>query len=121
MPSVLIAPPPLRCRSWVGPGRSWVERVETSVAGRVDDQHLRCPYDAVAEAVARLGHHLGGGHLHVGILPDVAQRLVELRVERVARRAEPDQPGLSDDALELVGHRLEARVEIAVLAGPVDR
>ena len=63
---------------------------------------------------------LHGGHLDLGILADVAQRLVEARVERVARLAEPDQPGAADRALELVGDGLEAGVELAVLAGPVD-
>ena len=48
------------------------------------------------------------------------QRLVDARVERVARLAELDQPGAADDPLELVGDGLEAALELAVLAGPVD-
>src|SRR6478672_353195 len=87
MPSVLMSPP-LRGRRvvrWSRPGGSGV--------GRVDHEDLGGPNDAVAEPVARLGDHLGGGHLHLGILPDVAQRLMDLRVERVARLAELDQAG----------------------------
>ena len=42
------------------------------------------------------------------------------RVERVAHLAEGLEAELGEDALELVGHRLERAGEVAVLAGPVD-
>src|SRR5262245_36022902 len=98
MPWLSLTVPPLSCvvpcrRTPVFPRRSSLSRPPRSAARGVDHEHLRRAYDAVADAVAGLGDHLAGGHLHVGILPDVAERLVEVGVERVARLAVLDQTG----------------------------
>ncbi len=50
----------------------------------------------------------------------MGQRLVDRRVERLARLAEPLQTELADRRLECVGNRLEATLELAVLAGAAD-
>ena len=50
----------------------------------------------------------------------VHQRLVDRRVERLARLAELLEAELRHGRLERLGDRLEPAVELAVLAGPAD-
>ena len=77
--------------------------VDGSGVDRVDHEHLRGTYDALAEAVAGLGDVLDRGHLHLRVGTQVAERLVERRVERVARLAEAENEVL---ALELTQMRV---------------
>ncbi len=91
------------CRRWCSPrtslrqsvpcslGRGFVDRPSrVGPLGRVDHQHLRGAHHPVADPVAGLGDHLAGGHLDVGVLPDVGEGLVDGR----GRTASPSAPNL---------------------------
>src|SRR3954451_3359663 len=123
MPWLSLTVPPLSCAvllSSSSGGRARPGRCGSRARG-VDHEYLGRADDAVTDAVAGLGDHLRRGHLHVGILADVAERRVEVRVERVTRLAVLDQTGRRHDPLQLLGNGGEAGLELPVLAGPVDR
>src|SRR5262245_12364597 len=77
------------------------------------------PDDPVLDPVARLQDR-ATGRLVDAVVVRVQERLVLDRVEPLAHLAELLQPELRDDLLQRLADRLEAALELAMLAGPAD-
>src|SRR5215212_10627291 len=74
----------------------------------------RGPQNAIPNAITRLQDLYAGWAIDtVGM--GMQQRLVDMRVERIARLAEGLQTVFGGDALDLLGNRLEATVELFML------